>query len=153
MLTSNSISSDAIGNHLYSNLITSYHLHSRYQPDKILPRCRFLLPLTTKRHGTIKDLLRNSEVSQPPHCPVVLLDRQTPLEERHTFPASRTIFMQLYQSLKSKKLNYRYVCWYRPVFHVVVTATRRWLKMADLTKMAKDGSIITNFGDKMEHTF
>ena len=38
----------------------------------------------------------------------------------------------------------------RPIFYVVIT--RHALKMADLNKISKDGSVIENFGDELEHT-
>ena len=81
----------------------------RYQPHTILPRCRFLLPLSKKRHSFIKEMLRKSERPAPRYMAVINVDRRKPVSERDIFDPSSTVFMQIYYGLKSKdSLHYRY---------------------------------------------
>lgn len=81
---------------------------SRYQPETILPRCRFLLPLSKKRYAYIKEMLRTTERPSPRHMPVINVDRRTPLSERHAHDIDDTVFMQVYRGLKKKDLHYRW---------------------------------------------
>ena len=81
----------------------------RYQPHTILPRCRFLLPLSKKRHSFIKEMLRKSERPAPRYMAVINVDRRTPVSERDMSDPSSTVFMQIYYGLRSKEsLHYRY---------------------------------------------
>ena len=83
--------------------------HSRYHPHLLLAKSRFLFPLTSKRLTIIKDLLRMSETDSLHPCFVARIDRRVPLKERHKYPPSNTVFMQTYNTLKNKELNFRYV--------------------------------------------
>ncbi|XP_065667346.1 uncharacterized protein LOC100214952 isoform X3 [Hydra vulgaris] len=78
----------------------------RYLPNKILPRCRFLLPLSKKRLTFVKEMLHSSERSAPQHIPVIFIDRSIPLSQRKT--ESDTVFKQLYYGVLQKQLNYRW---------------------------------------------
>eukprot|EP00794_Sanderia_malayensis_P004582 gene4582-5184_t len=80
---------------------------NRYNLQALLPKCRFLFPLTSKRLSIIKELLRTSETFSSHPCYVARVDRRVPLKERHKHSLSNSVFMQLYNSLKNKELNYR----------------------------------------------
>lgn len=91
---------------LFSLPIISFR--HRYHPHLLLAKSRFLFPLTSKRLGIIKELLRASETNSLHPCQVARIDRRVPLKERHKYPASNTVFMQAFNCLKNKDLNFRY---------------------------------------------
>ena len=75
----------------------------------MLQRCRFLLPLSKKRHNFVKEMLRHTERSAPSNgMPVISVDRRVPVAERHKHGESSTVFMQIFSYLKNKDLHYRY---------------------------------------------
>ena len=81
----------------------------RYHPHLLLAKSRFLFPLTSKRICLIKELLRISETDSLHPCNVAKIDRRVPLKERHKYPPSNTVFMQMFNALKNKELDFRFV--------------------------------------------
>jgi len=79
----------------------------RYHPHLLLAKSRFLFPLTSKRICLIKELLRISETDSLHPCYVARIDRRVPLKERHKYPPSNTVFMQMFNALKNKELDFR----------------------------------------------